>query len=400
MSAYKSLSKETQEKIRSRINDKYILTDRALRRDSNHDKATLWRPAFVRDAEKIIHCPYYNRYSDKTQVFSLYKNDDISRRALHVQLVSRIARNIGRMLLLDTDLIEAIALGHDIGHTPFGHAGEKYLDALCVETMGRHFMHNVHSVRILDEIFGYNISLQTLDGILCHNGENEKKDYVCSDTDSFEKFDAMYNRCYTDVAYAMSIMPSTPEGCVVRISDLIAYIGKDRQDAVRTNIIDDSEEFSGGGIGSFNAAIINNMIVNIIENSFDKDCISMDEECFESLRVAKEENYRKIYLSKKVADVQEECIHPIFDKLFRRLADDVINGKKSSPVFRHHIDFINNCRKYYRGESYDAAAASPYMIAADYMASMTDDYLIDLYDYLYPGECSIKYVSYFDDLQS
>lgn len=81
-------------------------------------------PAFVRDVEKIMHSPYYNRYADKTQVFSFYKNDDISHRALHVQLVSRIARNIGRMLGLDLDLIEAVALGHDIGHTPFGHAGE------------------------------------------------------------------------------------------------------------------------------------------------------------------------------------------------------------------------------------------------------------------------------------
>lgn len=175
MSAYKSISNETLNKIKMKLGDKFIIEDRAIRRDPAHDKANLWRPAFVRDAEKILHCPYYNRYGDKTQVFSLYKNDDITRRALHVQLVSRIARNIGRMLGLDTDLIEAIALGHDIGHTPFGHAGEKFLDIICQEKLGVHFLHNVHSVRVLDEIFKYNISLQTLDGILCHNGENEMK---------------------------------------------------------------------------------------------------------------------------------------------------------------------------------------------------------------------------------
>ena len=96
MSAYKNLNPEIQKQIRKNLNDSFIIGDPAIRRNSGHDAANLWRPAFVRDAEKILHCPYYNRYSDKTQVFSLYKNDDISRRALHVQLVSRIARNIGR----------------------------------------------------------------------------------------------------------------------------------------------------------------------------------------------------------------------------------------------------------------------------------------------------------------
>lgn len=102
----------------------------AIRRDNSKDKSTIWRPAFTRDVDKIMHSAYYNRYSDKTQVFSFYKNDDIKRRALHVQLVSRIARNIGQVLGLNLDLIEAIALGHDLGHTPFGHAGEDFLREL------------------------------------------------------------------------------------------------------------------------------------------------------------------------------------------------------------------------------------------------------------------------------
>ena len=93
------------------------------RRQVQSDQPTLWRPAFVHDIDKILHCPYYNRYADKTQVFSLTKNDDITRRSLHVQLVSRIARTIGAALNLNLDLIEAIALGHDLGHTPFAHSG-------------------------------------------------------------------------------------------------------------------------------------------------------------------------------------------------------------------------------------------------------------------------------------
>jgi len=395
LSQYKSLNRDIQEKIAKRIGDKFLLGDDSIRRDMSHDKANLWRPAYVRDAEKIMHCPYYNRYGDKTQVFSLYKNDDITRRALHVQLVSRIARNIGRMLMLNTDLIEAIALGHDIGHTPFGHAGEKYLDRLSYNNTGRHFCHNVHSIRVLDEIFKYNISLQTLDGILCHNGENEMATYIPWNTDNFTKFDDMYNKCYTDKDFANSIMPSTLEGCVVRVSDLIAYIGKDRQDAMKTGLISGYEEFSSFSIGNFNAAIINNMIVNIIENSFEKNYIAMDEECFQSLKNSKKENYELIYCSRSVASIQEEMIAPMFDDLYKKLKADLETKNHNSPVFNHHIEFINKYRQYYTADDY--ANEEPLQIIIDYIAGMTDDYLVELYDYFFPGKSKIKYFAYFDN---
>lgn len=123
------------------------------REDFAHDRATLTRPAFVRDIEKILNLPAYNRYADKTQVFSFAENDEISRRGLHVQLVSRVARGIGSLLGLNCDLIEAIALGHDTGHTPFGHAGERFLSACYHARTGRTFNHNVHSVRVLDNLY-------------------------------------------------------------------------------------------------------------------------------------------------------------------------------------------------------------------------------------------------------
>ncbi len=395
MSQYKNLNPEIQEKIKETIGEKFILSDNAVRRNPQHDRANLWRPAYVRDAEKILHCPYYNRYGDKTQVFSLYKNDDITRRALHVQLVSRIARNIGRMLSLNTDLIEAIALGHDIGHTPFGHAGEKYLDKISYYKTGRHFCHNVHSVRVLDGIFNYNISLETLDGILCHNGENEMRKYVPWNTDTFEQFDIMYNRCYTDKVYANSIMPSTKEGCVVRISDLIAYIGKDRQDAMKTGLVTGYDKFSNSSLGNFNAAIINNMVVNIIENSFGKDYIAMDDECFENLKEAKRENYEKIYCSEEVVNVQEKMIAPMFDGLYKKLCSDLETRNHNSPIYTQHIDFINGYRRYYSSDDY--SFTEPMQIIIDYIASMTDDYLVELYDYFYPGKSKIKYFAYFDN---
>lgn len=122
------------------------------------------RPPFSVDVDKIVNNPHYSRYADKTQVFSLISNDDVSRRSLHVQLVSRIARVIGRALRLNLDLIEAIALGHDIGHTPFGHKGETYLSELYHEhTKKRFFHHNVHSVRVLKGLCGSNLTLQTYD---------------------------------------------------------------------------------------------------------------------------------------------------------------------------------------------------------------------------------------------
>ncbi len=390
---YISLSPEIQSKIRA---DKRIITydDNEIRRDPTHDVANLWRPAYVRDAEKIMNCPYYNRYADKTQVFSLYKNDDITRRALHVQFVSRIARNIGRMLGLNLDLIEAMALGHDIGHTPFGHAGEKYLAELYAENTGRVFLHNLQSIRVLDRIFHYNISMQTLDGILSHNGEIEIQEYVPQSLDGFEEFDEKFERCCTDRAYANSIMPSTLEGCVVRISDLIAYLGKDRQDAVKANIISDDSAFdSDSVIGSFNSVMINNLIVNVIENSYGKDRIILSREYFEALGKAKSDNYRLIYRSKEVAAPQEHIFKNMFAKMYKKLLDDVVSQNTSSPIFKHHIYFIGKWSKYYRGEDY--SKTEPNQIVVDYIASMTDDYFIDLFSLLFPEEVTIEYKSYF-----
>ncbi|UKI22869.1 MAG: HD domain-containing protein [Anaerotruncus sp.] len=276
---YNKLSLEIEQKILSDrengVQNPYRCADSAvLRRNENADRASIWRPAFVRDIEKIIHLPYYNRYADKTQVFSFYNNDDITRRALHVQLVSRIARNIGSVLGLNLDLIEAISLGHDIGHTPFGHAGERFLNELLHAETGRYFNHNVQSVRVLDNLFERNISLQTLDGVLCHNGEFEQQEYRPAYGKTFAEFDKSMLDCCENGGDAISkLVPATLEGCVVRICDMIAYLGKDRQDARVAKIIPRNYKFQSEFIGAENAAIINNLTVDIIENSYGKDYI-------------------------------------------------------------------------------------------------------------------------------
>ncbi len=393
---YEKLSKEIQEKINAELLNGKGFEDAAVRRNPKHDKATLWRPAFVRDVEKIMHSLYYNRYSDKTQVFSLYKNDDISHRALHVQLVSRIARNIGKLLGLDLDLIEAIALGHDIGHTPFGHAGEHFLNELYHADTGRYFNHNVQSVRVLDKIFNLNISLQTLDGILCHNGEFECKEYRPVPLSGFDEFDEKTERCLTDPSAVKQLVPSTLEGCVVRVSDMIAYIGKDRQDAIKTKLIDSEDIFRENEIGRHNATIIHNLIVNIVENSFGKDYIRLDEAHYSALKQSKKDNYEIIYQNSKISDIYDDKIKPMFGEIYYFLLDDLKKGRTSSPVFTHHIDVINhsnrfNGYKYTENSSYED-------IVADYIASMTDDYFIDLYEFLLNKKAPIEYISYFNDI--
>ena len=364
-----------------------------IRRDNERDKANIIRTAFIRDIDKIIHCPFYNRYADKTQVFSFYKNDDITRRGLHVQLVSRIARTIGKALGLNLDLIEAIALGHDIGHTPFGHAGEAFLDELLFEHTGRHFSHNIHSVRVLDKIFPYNISLQTLSGIAAHDGELELSEYHPCPLDGFDEFDHQMEACYLDKQNVRKLIPTTLEGCVMRISDIIAYLGKDRQDAEKADILT-TDAYEDCAIGTYNAEIINNLIVNIVENSYGKPYIQLDATHFEALKKAKADNYDLIYKNDTVRAEVQSTVRPMMRELYEKLLSDLQNENKSSPIFTQHIDYVNKAH-YKREMPYEQT--EPNQIVVDYLASMTDDYFVDLYAYLFPeSELKITYRGYFD----
>ena len=365
----------------------------AVRRNANpHDDGTVWRPAFVRDIDKIMNCPYYNRYADKTQVFSFYKNDDITRRGLHVQLVSRIARTIGGALNLNVDLIEAIALGHDIGHTPFGHAGEEILDELYYRNTGRRFSHNVHSVRVLDRIFPFNISLQTLSGIASHDGELELCEYRPAPLECFEEFDNIIENCYKDKSAVKRLVPSTLEGCVVRISDIIAYLGKDRQDAERAKLVTE-RDFQDSAIGSFNAEMVNNLMVNIIENSYGKDYIKLDAAHFEALQNAKRDNYELVYKSGLAREGINDIVKPMFGLVYERLLRDLTDKDETSPIFTHHIDYVNKTH-YKRLKPY--IEEEPDAIVVDYIASMTDDYFIDLFEKLFPESLlKINYRGYF-----
>lgn len=355
----------------------------ALRREERPaDRSSIWRPAFVRDVEKILHMPAYNRYAGKTQVFSFRSNDDLSRRGLHVQLVARIARDIGYALGLNCDLIEAIGLGHDLGHTPFGHAGERCLNDVFHGRTGRWFFHNVHSVRVLDKLYGRNISLQTLDGALCHNGEYEQRVFELSGLSSFGEFDRVVDECVSGGGAVVGhLRPMTLEGCVVRISDIIAYVGRDRQDAIEAGLLT-GDAFEDGLGGAYNSWILTHASADIIEHSYGKDRIEMSEELFAEIRRAKAENYAKIYRSSGIEGERAEVLARAFELMYERCLDDLHKRDESSFIFRHHITRIEEQLAHY-GHTYDWQS-DPEQTVVDYIASMTDGYFAELASKFFP----------------
>ncbi len=202
-----------------------------------HDDATLARPAFARHRKKIENHRPTPATRGKTQVFSFVENDDICRRGLHVQLVSRVARSIGSLLGAERAAIEAIALGHDVGHTPFGHAGERFLNKIYHTRTGKFFNHNVHPVRVLDELYR-SVSLKRSTAFCATTGE-----FCCQKarplpTSTFEQLDRLVEICNEDESRIKTLRPSTLEGCVVRVSDMIAIGKKIGKDAYDMGVID------------------------------------------------------------------------------------------------------------------------------------------------------------------
>ncbi len=333
------------------------------------------RPSFSRDTDRIIHSTPYTRYIDKTQVFYFVENDHITHRVLHVQLVSKIARQIGRSLGLNEDLIEAIALGHDIGHVPFGHKGEKILSAICKEQRIGEFHHNVQSVISLEKIEQLNLTLQVLDGILCHNGEIHERTIKPERSKTWDDHD-MEIRSITDGNSGS--YPMTIEGCVVRISDTISYIGRDLEDAISVELIERDElpEICRETIGDNNRDIVNTLIIDVIENSWEKDCIALSKEVSGALAAFKEFNYKQIYESPAV-NREVNKIDRMFRRIFEEFMRDLEENKQDSRIFEHHINIIKA-----KNPSYGDAAV-PAEIVRDFIAGMTDKYFNDTVKDLY-----------------
>lgn len=333
------------------------------------------RPNYFRDIDRIIYSLSYTRYIDKTQVFSNKQNDHISKRIIHVQLVSKIARTIGRALSLNEDLIEAQALGHDIGHVPFGHLGERILDEISMRYDNCHFMHNVQSVRNLMVLEnngkGMNLTVQTLDGILCHNGEFLQDNYAPKKKTK-EEFLRDYEKCYTDPKHAKSLVPMTLEGCVVRISDIIGYLGRDIEDAVRLGVFDIKEipESIQNILGSNNRDIISTITSDIINNSLGKDYIKMSPEIYNAVKDLKKFNYKHIY-DKANTDNEIEYIHNMFNKLFEYLYDTLEKEDKDKPIY---TIYLNHMDEEYLNSTNNARKV------IDYISGMTDEYFTNEFE--------------------
>lgn len=363
------------------------------------EKFHIARPNFVKDIERIINSRYFNRYTDKTQVFSLYKNDDISRRALHVQLVSRIARNIGRMLNLNQDLIEAISLGHDLGHAPFGHVGEAFLSEISFKNFGEYFHHNVQSVRILDNILNLNLSVQTLDGILCHNGEKVRGFYKPNLLSTEDKtqiikiYDDKVDSCRKSKS-TDKLIPFTIEGCVVALSDIIAYLGKDRQDTCILGIGNEETFEENEILGASNSEFIFNLIADIINNSYGEPFIKQSEVFSSALNQERQINFEKIYKRHNETEPFNQ-IEKMYNDIFEKLYDDLTICDENSPIFKHHINIL--FKNFKKSEEYKEKykTENPHKIVIDYISGMTDDYFLELYKFLFPNEPELNYHMYF-----
>ena len=332
------------------------------------------RPTYFRDVDRIIYSLSYTRYIDKTQVFSLEDNDNISKRMVHVQFVSKIARTIGRALNLNEDLIEAIALGHDLGHVPFGHTGEAILNELSLKYDNTYFNHNVQSARLLMYVEnngkGNNISIQTLDGILCHNGEFVSDKYMPVEKTK-ESFVKQYLDCYTNPEAIKKLVPMTLEGCVVRLSDIIGYVGRDIEDAIRLGVLkkESIPKEIADVLGYDNKDIINTIILDIIENSKDKPYIKMSDEIFNALKKLKAFNYQEIY-NKANTKEQINQYKKMFAELFEVYLNQLKNNVDDADIF---TVFLNDmCDEYISGTN-DARKV------IDYIAGMTDNYFINQY---------------------
>jgi dGTPase len=342
----------------------------AVRREKEDRYKSGYRQSFSLDTDRILHSLAYTRYIDKTQVFSLIKNDHITHRVLHVQLVSKIARTIGRFLKLNEDLIEAIALGHDIGHTPFGHDGERYLSSICFANGIGYFLHNVQSIQFLDQVerkgHGWNLTLQVLDGILCHDGEIHSQ-FLTADQE--KSFDILSDITAKKKEHPrLPLMPMTLEGCVVRMADSVAYIGRDLEDAIRLNLLKRSDipEKVVKVIGNTNGTIVFNLVTDILENSFQQPYVAFSQHVSEALENLKRFNLEHIYLNPKIKR-HASLVKDLFEYLFDKYLSDLIRGDESSTIFKSFMQNMSD--KYIRKHK-------PAEIVRDFISGMTDRYFL------------------------
>jgi dGTPase len=340
-----------------------------------------YRPPFAIDRDRIMYSGAFRRYTGKTQVvyFASLLDEQLTSRSLHTISVAQISKTIGRFLSLNTDLIDAIALGHDLGHPPFGHDGEKFLSDVSKKYGLGEFHHNIQSLRTVDVItnkgLGLNLCFQTRDGIISHNGEvNDQSlepDLHKSENDILHYIESMQHGEIIDTR------PGTLEGCVVRITDTIAYIGQDIEDAIRIGLIkrEDLPRQATDVLGNRNGQIIETLVNDVVTQSYNKNYVAFSAKISEALFHLKKFNYEKIYKSDRLK-VNHTKIKRGFEVLFDFYLTALKNNENDNEIFVH---FLNTKDDLYSDNN------NPEIIVRDFIAGMTDRYFTHvLSNYILP----------------
>lgn len=320
------------------------------------------RMPYKRDVDRIIHSKAYFRYTDKTQVIYLVDNDHITHRHLHVQFVSSFARGVAEILRLNLDLVEAIALGHDVGHPPFGHEGEGYLSALSVEHDNGPFIHALQSCRLLTDIEPLNLGLAVYDGFLCHDGGMSGNVLMPTYGKTWEDHDK--DKSVKKNCPEINIMPATLEGCLVKLCDTLSYTGQDIEDAVNLGIIARSD-IPQTILGTSNREILGHLASDIIRHSYGKDYIAVSEESYEALKTLRRFNFKNIY-NHPGLKVESPKIKNGYRLLFDWLLTDLTRRNEGSYIWKNFV-----CKKPDKYRS-----ASPVETVIDYISGMTDSFFV------------------------
>ncbi len=314
------------EDLENLILSKYACKSRESKGREKQEEKCLMRTDFQRDRDRIIHSKAFRRLKHKTQVYISPNGDHYRTRITHTLEVSQISRTIARALRLNEDLVEAIALGHDLGHTPFGHIGESALNKISENG----FKHNIQSLRVVDKLEikkdkrGLNLCYETRDGIRNHSGKD---------------------------------LPQTLEGMLVRLCDRVAYINHDIDDSIRAGIIsnEDLPKDITRVLGESHGDRINTMVMNIIENSLDNSSIEMSEEVKEASDSLRKFMFENVYLDEKVKQEADKA-----ERIIKELYFYYLDNPEYIPEnFRRYDDDVN-----------------PEIIVCDYIAGMTDRYVM------------------------
>lgn len=329
------------------------------------------RGAYFRDTTAILHSSPFRRLKHKTQVFFAPSNDHICTRIEHSLHVATIASAICRGLGLDSELAWAIGLGHDLGHAPFGHTGEKIISKITEAKGLGVFQHEIFSLRIADMLAHLNLTYAVRDGIVCHCGEK----FVQS-LNPEEKVKDLES-----IKTIAGLVPSTYEGCVMRFSDQIAYLGRDLEDACRLNVVNKSDlpQEISNVIGKTNGEIINTLVNDIVASSSEERGISFSDEVFTAVKQMKSFNYERIYRSDLMKGYERyfsrliNLVVDYLDDLFGRYGfEQQPYREEKNMLAMGFCRHINEARELYL--SHDGGFDR---MVIDYVAGMSDNFCLD-----------------------